>query len=79
MSSVNLPQVAEYLAEPLSKAMIDTDPYVRKTAALAVAKLYTVAPAICEETGILAKLNDLVCDSNHMVVSNAVAAILSVS
>ena len=37
-------QVTEYLLEPLRAACRDTDPYVRKTAAICIAKLHDIAP-----------------------------------
>ena len=53
----------------------DTDPYVRKTAAICVAKLYDISPETVEQQGFVQILIDLLADSNPMVVSNAVAAL----
>jgi len=64
MSSIPLLQVAEHLVEPLSKALKDTDPYVRKTAALAVAKLHELSPDIVMDNGLLDALTDLAIDQN---------------
>ncbi len=55
--------------------MKDEDPYVRKTAAICVAKLYDIDAVLVEESGFLELLRDLLSDSNPMVVTNAVAAI----
>ncbi len=55
--------------------MKDEDPYVRKTAAICVAKLYDIDPTLVEDSGFLELLKDLLSDSNPMVVTNAVAAI----
>ena len=79
MSSIPLEQVAEYLFEPLSKAMKDNDPYVRKTAALAVAKLHELSPEATIDNGLLTMLSELACDSNQAVVANAVAAMLDIA
>lgn len=53
--------------------MQDEDPYVRKTAALCVAKIYDLSPDAAES--FIPKLLDMVSDGNGMVVSNAIAAI----
>lgn len=37
-------RIVEYLCEPLARALRDDDPYVRKTAAVCVAKLYDISP-----------------------------------
>lgn len=57
----------------------DDDPYVRKTAAICVAKLYDLSPELVEDQGFLEQIKDLLSDSNPMVVSNAVAALSEVS
>ena len=43
------------------------DPYVRKTGAVAVAKLYDISPAMVKEMGFISKLRDLICDGNPAV------------
>ncbi|CAN0319949.1 unnamed protein product, partial [Discosporangium mesarthrocarpum] len=51
------------------------DPYVRKTAAVCVAKLYDINASLVEDQGFLQVLRDLICDPNPTVVANAVAAL----
>ena len=68
-------RIVEYLCEPLARALRDDDPYVRKTAAVCVAKLYDISPEMVEDRGFLDILRDLICDSNPTVVANAVAAL----
>ena len=53
----------------------DTDPYVRKTAAICVAKLHDINPDLAQDRGFLDMLRDMTNDVNPMVVSNAVAAL----
>ena len=61
---------------PKSHALLqDADPYVRKTAAVCVAKLYDINPELVHDQGFLDMLRDLLSDSNPMVVANAVAAL----
>lgn len=75
MGCIRVEKITEYLCEPLRKALKDEDPYVRKTAAVCVAKLYDINPDLVEVQGFLELLQDLVSDSNPTVVANAVAAL----
>lgn len=56
----------------------DDDPYVRKTAAICVAKLYDINAELVEDRGFLDALKDLISDNNPMVVANAVAALAEI-
>ena len=47
----------------------DEDPYVRKTAAICVAKLHDINAFMVEEQGFLDQLKELLSDSNPMVSS----------
>ena len=75
MGCIRVDRIVEYLCEPLARALRDDDPYVRKTAAVCVAKLYDISPEMVEDRGFLDILRDLICDSNPTVVANAVAAL----
>ncbi|XP_063677256.1 AP-1 complex subunit beta-1-like isoform X3 [Bolinopsis microptera] len=75
MGCIRVEKITEYLCEPLRKCLKDEDPYVRKTAAVCVAKLHDISAARVEDQGFLETLGELLCDSNPMVVANAVAAI----
>jgi len=55
------------LCEPLRKCLKDEDPYVRKTAAVSVAKLHDINSQLVEDQGFLDSLKDLLSDSNPMV------------
>ncbi|CAI2173098.1 1578_t:CDS:10 [Funneliformis geosporum] len=57
----------------------DDNPYVRKTAAICVAKLYELNPELAIENGFVAVLQDLVSDANPMVVANAVTALAEIN
>lgn len=78
MGCIRVDKVTEYLAEPLRNCLKDRDPYVRKTAALCVAKLYDMSPELVESQGLLDTLNSLLSDSNPTVVANAVAALTEI-
>eukprot|EP00614_Pseudopedinella_elastica_P013838 CAMPEP_0172585616 /NCGR_PEP_ID=MMETSP1068-20121228/5030_1 /TAXON_ID=35684 /ORGANISM="Pseudopedinella elastica, Strain CCMP716" /LENGTH=919 /DNA_ID=CAMNT_0013380151 /DNA_START=21 /DNA_END=2780 /DNA_ORIENTATION=+ len=75
MGCIRVEKITEYLCEPLQRCLRDDDPYVRKTAAICVAKLYDTSPGTVEERGFLDMLRDLVADSNPTVVANAIAAL----
>lgn len=79
MGCIHVDRITEYLAEPLSKALRDKDPYVRKTAAIGVAKLYDIAPDLVIDQQFIHQLRELTGDSNPMVVANAVAALHDIS
>uniref|UniRef100_A0A0N5AY96 AP complex subunit beta n=1 Tax=Syphacia muris TaxID=451379 RepID=A0A0N5AY96_9BILA len=79
MGCIRVDKITEYLCEPLRKCMKDEDPYVRKTAAVCVAKLHDINASLVEEQGFVELLNDLLSDSNPMVVANAVAALTEIS
>ncbi|PHU28930.1 hypothetical protein BC332_01023 [Capsicum chinense] len=53
----------------------DDDLYVRKTAAISVAKLYDINAELVEDRAFLDGLKDLISDNNPMVVSNVIAAL----
>jgi len=75
MGCIRVEKITEYLAPPLKRALNDEDPYVRKTAALCVAKLYDISPGIVKTQGFIDSVRDLLSDANPTVVANAVAAL----
>ncbi|XP_039247587.2 AP-1 complex subunit beta-1-like [Styela clava] len=79
MGCIRVDKITEYLCEPLRKCLKDEDPYVRKTAAVCVAKLYDINATMVDDQGFLDALKDLLSDSNPMVVANAVAALSEIS
>lgn len=79
MGCIRLDQVTEYLLEPLRRCCQDQDPYVRKTSAICIPKVYDINPELVEDQGFLEILRDLVSDANPMVVANAVAGLAEIS
>lgn len=67
MGCIRVDKITEYLCEPLRKCLKDEDPYVRKTAAVCVAKLHDINAQMVEDQGFLDSLRDLIADSNPMV------------
>jgi vesicle coat complex subunit len=79
MALVRMEQITEHLVAPLHAALADGDPYVRKTAAVAVAKLHDTEPALVRSEGFIAELQALLSDPNPMTVANAVAALSEIA
>ena len=79
MCRIRVDAVAEYILPALKTTLNDKAPYVRKTAALAVAKLYDIIPESVENSHILQTLVKMISDENPMVVSNAIAAIFEIN
>eukprot|EP00887_Chlorella_sp_A99_P005532 scaffold1.g5532.t1 len=75
MGCIRVDKITEYLCDPLQRCLKDEDPYVRKTAAVCVAKLFDISPELVEDRGFLDALRDMIGDANPMVVANAVAAL----
>lgn len=79
MGCIRVDKITEYLCEPLRKCLRDEDPYVRKTAAVCVAKLHDISASLVDDRGFLDLLKELLSDSNPMVVANAVAALSEIA
>jgi AP-2 complex subunit beta-1 len=56
----------------------DPDPYVRKTAAFCIAKLYDHDRKLVEKSDLIDRLNRMLKDENPTVVSSALAALMDV-
>lgn len=67
MSVLRAEKILDYLASPLSRCLKDESPYVRKTAALCVAKVFDLKPEMCVEYGFVETLRDMIGDGNPMV------------
>ena len=67
MGCLRADKILDYLCDPLRKCLKDDNPYVRKTAAICVAKLYDLKPELCLENGFVDILTDLVGDANPTV------------
>ena len=78
MGCIRVEKMIDYMEEPLRKTLRDESPYVRKTAAICVAKLFDLNPSLCLENGFLETLQELIGDSNPMVVANAVTALAEI-
>ncbi|KAK9467311.1 adaptin N terminal region-domain-containing protein [Lipomyces arxii] len=75
MGCIRVDKIIDYMEEPLRKTLKDESPYVRKTAAICVAKLFDLNPSLAVENGFLATLQEMLGDANPMVIANAVSAL----
>lgn len=75
MGCIQVDKMVDYMEEPLRKTLSDESPYVRKTAAICVAKLFDLNPGMCLENGFLEMLQEMIGDPNPMVVANSVTAL----
>eukprot|EP00834_Sanchytrium_tribonematis_P006317 NODE_455_length_7230_cov_0.733277.p1 type:complete len:871 gc:universal NODE_455_length_7230_cov_0.733277:3698-1086(-) len=75
MGCLRSEKIVDYLFEPLRKGLQDPDPYVRKTAAMCVAKMYDLSPSQCVEFGFVETVENLLQDENPMVIANAIASL----
>uniref|UniRef100_A0A8C1U052 Adaptor related protein complex 2 subunit beta 1 n=1 Tax=Cyprinus carpio TaxID=7962 RepID=A0A8C1U052_CYPCA len=75
MGCIRVDKITEYLCEPLRKCLKDEDPYVRKTAAVCVAKLHDINAQMVEDQGFLDSLRDLIADSNPMNINKLLTAL----
>ena len=67
MGCLRAEKIIDYLCDPLQKCLRDENPYVRKTAALCVAKLYDLKPELVIDNGFMEQLQEMISDSNPMV------------
>ncbi|ORY98987.1 putative beta-adaptin [Syncephalastrum racemosum] len=79
MGYIQVEKIIDCLIDPLRHCLRDRDPYVRKTAAICVAKLYMYDNILVESEHFIDMLRDLLTDPNPTVVANAVAALTEIS
>lgn len=78
MGCLRADKILDYISDPLRKCLSDDNPYVRKTAAICVAKLYDLKPSLAIENGFVSHLAQLISDANPMVVANAITALAEI-
>ena len=78
MGYINVDKVIDCLCEPLRACIKDSDPYVRKTAAITIMKLYFNNRELVLSEGLLDSLKSMMLDSNPTVVANALASLVEI-
>jgi len=79
MSCIRLERISEFLCEALKESLSDEDPYVKKTAAMAVSKLFVTSPRLVKEHSFVKMVQGLLLDGNAFVVANACASLMEIS
>ena len=78
MSSVHVREFIEATVPVVKRVLSDNDPYVRKTAAFCVAKLYDHDRRMVEQSDLIERLNTLLRDDNPTVVASALAGLMDI-
>ena len=81
MGCLGVEQIMQFLCDPLKDALNDKDPYVRKTGALCVAKIYDInSQLVDEQFGFIDKLQSMLEEeSNAMVIANCICSLIEIS
>ncbi|KAI3404558.2 hypothetical protein KGF56_002657 [Candida oxycetoniae] len=79
MTSVCMVEFSELSVETIQRLVLDKDPYVRQATAFSIARLHLNDPARTEKASLIDLLNELLYDESPMVVSNALAALSSIT
>lgn len=78
MSYVHVKEFVHATVPQVRQLLRDGDPYVRKTAAFCVAKLYDHDKQMIEKSDLIDKLNSLLRDDNPTVVASALASLMDI-
>ncbi|OCK76108.1 AP-2 complex subunit beta [Lepidopterella palustris CBS 459.81] len=78
MSYIHVREFVEATVPPLKQLLKDSDPYVRKTAAFCVSKLYDHDRHLVESSDLIDRLNSMLRDENPTVVSSALASLMDI-
>ena len=72
LCGLQLPEMVEYISEPLRRSLTDGHAYVRKTGVMGILKLYRLNSAAFEESSFVDILYDMLRDPDASVVSNCI-------
>eukprot|EP00977_Amphora_coffeiformis_P007212 scaffold1567_cov161-Amphora_coffeaeformis.AAC.4 len=72
LCGLNLPQMVEYIGEPLRRSLTDHHAYVRKTAVMGTLKMFHLDPEVFESSGFVDTLYDMLRDPDASVVCNCI-------
>lgn len=78
MSYIHVREFVEATVAVVRHMLKDNDPYVRKTAAFCVAKLYDHDRTMVEKSDLIERLNSLLRDDNPTVVASALASLMDI-
>ena len=72
LCSLRLPQMVEYISEPLRRSLTDHHAYVRKTGVMGILKLYHLDQEAFERCNFVDILYDMLRDPDPSVVTNCI-------
>lgn len=75
LCSLRLPQMVEYISEPLRRSLTDGHAYVRKTGVMGILKLHHLDADALEQTQMSDILYDMLRDPDAQVVSNCIVVL----
>jgi AP-2 complex subunit beta-1 len=78
ISYIHVREFVEATVQPLKRLMKDSDPYVRKTCAFCVSKLYEHDKNMVEGSDLIERLNKMLRDENPTVVASVLAALVDI-
>jgi vesicle coat complex subunit len=78
MSYIHVREFVEGTVPHVKHLLKDSDPYVRKTAAFCVAKLYDHDKDLVERSDLIERLNSMLRDDNPTVVASALASLMDI-
>lgn len=78
MSYIHVREFVEATVPVTKQLLRDNDPYVRKTAAFCVAKLYDHDKELTQRHDLVNRLNSLLQDNNPTVVASALAGLMDI-
>lgn len=72
LCGLNLPEMVEYISEPLRRSLTDGHAYVRKTGVMGILKLYHIDQDAFERCNFVDILYDMLKDPDGSVVTNCI-------
>jgi AP-4 complex subunit beta-1 len=72
LAGLNLPEMLEYIVDPVRRSLTDGHGYVRKTAVMGCLKIYHLDQASFDDAGFVDILYDMLRDPDASVVANVV-------
>lgn len=78
ISYIHVKEFVEGTVPQVKRLMEDGDPYVRKTAAVTVAKIYDHDKRIVETSDLIDRLNRMLKDENSTVIASALSALADI-
>lgn len=79
LCSLRLKTVVEYVVPCLERGLVDQSAYVRRNAIMGVLKLYHIEKDRVRESNLVTALQNLVLDSDALVVTNALLALKEIT